>query len=610
MDSINFTAWVAQQRILQASDIVAADDLLIIGKKISKNRSGRGYEEFVISVADFFSSVGNGYTFVQDEGITLPQRTTMNFVGTGVTTSDIGGKTTITIAAGGHAIEDEGVALISRPIMNFVGAGVAVTDTGGKTLVTIAGAHIIEDEGVPLGTQRTSLNFTGNMVSVFDNAGKTEVNINLSIMRKVIYVDGINGNNALAAANLYDQKYAFLTYNAAHAAAAQNDTIILLPGSAYTWNGGQIFRNGGAIEIMKGATLTWIWTPGAITGNTGDSFTIYGEGTFSMNNTIDATDPAGNKTFNIFVDTFNITAGNGICFARGFMKFNIDVNVCNFNTVSAAGFFTAEAPILKFKCNKANWDTPSFPGFVFSALSASTDESTFDIEVMNITRGGLFQVQLGTSQNYKIRVKGKINSTSSAPAAVGVITTSQSPAGTINSEADIECTGSSFPYYITGGSRVSIQGTVKSNPPAQNQSAILVDNASAEVIVRNANVFGNRLAGGAIWAVRGLVMIEESTVTNEASVSGTSYAVQVGPNGISSAGLIKTLLKSVVLLSDPVTGNAGTAPTIYVDQPSGNQVIQYLGTVTANGIESANVTEELGFYTFWQGVTVSRIPKV
>jgi len=39
----------------------------------------------------------------------------------------------------GHAIEDEGSALTQRATLNFVGAGVTVSDAGGKTLVTIAG---------------------------------------------------------------------------------------------------------------------------------------------------------------------------------------------------------------------------------------------------------------------------------------------------------------------------------------------------------------------------------------------------------------------------------------------------------------------------------------
>ncbi len=42
-------------------------------------------------------------------------------------------------SGGGHTIEDEGVALTQRTSLNFTGAGVTATDTGGKTVVTIPG---------------------------------------------------------------------------------------------------------------------------------------------------------------------------------------------------------------------------------------------------------------------------------------------------------------------------------------------------------------------------------------------------------------------------------------------------------------------------------------
>jgi hypothetical protein len=42
-------------------------------------------------------------------------------------------------AVAGHVIEDEGVPLAQRDILNFVGAGVTVTDSGSETIVTILG---------------------------------------------------------------------------------------------------------------------------------------------------------------------------------------------------------------------------------------------------------------------------------------------------------------------------------------------------------------------------------------------------------------------------------------------------------------------------------------
>ena len=41
------------------------------------------------------------YQIVQDEGLVLPQRNVLNFVGPGVTVSDIAGKTTVSIPGGG-----------------------------------------------------------------------------------------------------------------------------------------------------------------------------------------------------------------------------------------------------------------------------------------------------------------------------------------------------------------------------------------------------------------------------------------------------------------------------------------------------------------------------
>jgi hypothetical protein len=43
---------------------------------------------------------GGGYNTIQDEGVALPQRTIMNFIGAGVTASDVGGKTQVDITGG------------------------------------------------------------------------------------------------------------------------------------------------------------------------------------------------------------------------------------------------------------------------------------------------------------------------------------------------------------------------------------------------------------------------------------------------------------------------------------------------------------------------------
>lgn len=85
-------------------------------------------------------SLGSGGHVIEDEGTPLTQRANMNFVGAGVTATDAGGKTVITIPGGsGHSIEDEGTPVTARPKLNFVGPGVTVTDDSGDdaSVVTI-----------------------------------------------------------------------------------------------------------------------------------------------------------------------------------------------------------------------------------------------------------------------------------------------------------------------------------------------------------------------------------------------------------------------------------------------------------------------------------------
>lgn len=86
-----------------------------------------------------------GYTTIQEEGTSLPQRTTVDFVGAGATATDNGTKTivTIPIQPAYSTIQDEGSALTQRSIMDFVGTGVTVTDSGTKTTITINGGTIV-----------------------------------------------------------------------------------------------------------------------------------------------------------------------------------------------------------------------------------------------------------------------------------------------------------------------------------------------------------------------------------------------------------------------------------------------------------------------------------
>jgi len=95
--------------------------------------------------------VTQAYSLIQDEGVSQTQRTTLDFVGAGVTCSDVGGETSCNIPGGGgsayNLIENEGVPLTARTTIDFVGAGVTCSDVAGETQCSISGggsANVVE----------------------------------------------------------------------------------------------------------------------------------------------------------------------------------------------------------------------------------------------------------------------------------------------------------------------------------------------------------------------------------------------------------------------------------------------------------------------------------
>jgi hypothetical protein len=58
----------------------------------------------------------------------------------------------------GHDIEDEGIDIVERTTMNFVGGGVVVADSGGKTVITIPGVtdEVLRSTAASLGQLSTS----------------------------------------------------------------------------------------------------------------------------------------------------------------------------------------------------------------------------------------------------------------------------------------------------------------------------------------------------------------------------------------------------------------------------------------------------------------------
>ena len=142
---------------------------------------------------DSHTYTSTAYYTIEDEGTPEVQRTTMNFVGDGVTVSDNGGKTQVNvpIQQAYTTVQDEGTSVTQRSTLNFVGDGVTVSDVGGKTEVNMQSYYTtVQEEGVSV-TQRSTTNFVGDGVTVSDVGGKTQVNVPIQPAYATIQDEGV-----------------------------------------------------------------------------------------------------------------------------------------------------------------------------------------------------------------------------------------------------------------------------------------------------------------------------------------------------------------------------------------------------------------------------------
>jgi hypothetical protein len=110
-------------------------DVSIYGRCLSATEASAIYD--VIS-----GSSGGGAITVKDEGTTLTAAaTTINFVGAGVTSTNVGPSVTVTVpGGGGHVIYEETTALSPRSKLRFLGPSTAVDNSGNdSTDVTVVG---------------------------------------------------------------------------------------------------------------------------------------------------------------------------------------------------------------------------------------------------------------------------------------------------------------------------------------------------------------------------------------------------------------------------------------------------------------------------------------
>jgi len=201
---------------------------------------------------------------IEDENGALTQRTTLNFLGTGITCVDNASKTECTVAQGGHVIRDSGVDETQRGALNFTGNGVTVSDdaVNDETDIAIPGRVIVQDEGTPR-SSFPNVNFIGSLISCVDNSGLSRIDCTVS---------GAAGHTiAYNGANLTDRPTLNFTGTGVSCAddAGNNRTTCTITAGTGGGTGGHTIKNEGV----------------ALTARTGLNFTGAG---------VNCTDDAGN----------------------------------------------------------------------------------------------------------------------------------------------------------------------------------------------------------------------------------------------------------------------------------------------------------------------------
>jgi hypothetical protein len=155
-----------------------------------------------------YTAATGGTITIRDEGSNVVTgANTINFVGSGVTASNVSGVATITIPGGGTsgiAVQEEGTNVVATTTtVNFVGAGATASNVGGVATITIpggiSGINMLYNTSV-VTANATTINFSGPLANVtnvgFGNA--TDIGIGLTVRDEGTVV---TGNAAIGTLN-------------------------------------------------------------------------------------------------------------------------------------------------------------------------------------------------------------------------------------------------------------------------------------------------------------------------------------------------------------------------------------------------------------------------
>lgn len=131
---------------------------------------------------------GGGYDTIQEEGVPLPQETSLNFIGSGITASDDAGNSRTNVALNAKLNQIASSTLSKGVLFTSDGSVITTLTVGTNDAYLVADStqpngirwesayNVVEEEGAPV-VQRNSLNFVGAAVNAVDDPLNARTNV-------------------------------------------------------------------------------------------------------------------------------------------------------------------------------------------------------------------------------------------------------------------------------------------------------------------------------------------------------------------------------------------------------------------------------------------------
>jgi hypothetical protein len=293
-------------RVTSYSDTTLIMDVLVI------NGSGT-FADWNITISGTRGPAGTNIA-VKDEGTTLTSTVdSMNFVGLGVTATQVANAVTVTIPA--VAIKDEGTSLTTTPVsIDFTGIGVTATQAANAVTVAVnpTKGNRVELSRQVISSSVATVNFTSFISSTYASYEVELLGVQPASSSNLYMRTSTNNGSTYDAGTSYN--YGTLNLRMDGSAALVTTNVAAAAQIIITANGANISQNGtagvyGLIKLLNptaAARFMAIWDASFVSTSSNSVVRIWGGGNFVTEQDVDA--------FQFLFSTGNIASGTFILY--------------------------------------------------------------------------------------------------------------------------------------------------------------------------------------------------------------------------------------------------------------------------------------------------------